>query len=139
MLPKQNWDGKLTFLLLALNLYKCLFGLQINNYCNYCNANSNKILSCFIKINIDYFSGSPKLPLIPKVSISLKIKKKTFLRYVSMKWWTIINPKCYIISSNVIIKTPWAFSIKFYSIAAIHIPLFIMIFFNISNTKQTIF
>ena len=43
MLPKQNWDGKLTFLLLALNLW-VLVPFTNNNYYHCFNANSSKIL-----------------------------------------------------------------------------------------------
>ena len=38
-----------------------------------------KFCLCFIKTNISFFSGATKLPLIPKVSPSPKIKK-SFLR-----------------------------------------------------------
>ena len=38
-----------------------------------------KFYLIFTKINIDFFSGAPKLTLIPKASTSPKIKK-TFLR-----------------------------------------------------------
>ena len=41
--------------------------------------NREKFCLCFTKINTKSFSGSPKLPLIPKVSPSLNIKK-LFLR-----------------------------------------------------------
>ena len=34
---------------------------------------------CFTNTNINFFSGAPKLPLIPKVSVLPKIKK-SFLR-----------------------------------------------------------
>ena len=38
-----------------------------------------KLCLCFTKINKIFFSGAPKLPLMPKVSLSPKIKK-SFLR-----------------------------------------------------------
>ena len=56
-----------------------------------------------------------------------------------MRWWAIINPKYYNISSKVIIETPLTFSIKDYSVATIHIPLLVIMFCCISRSKQTIF
>ena len=38
-----------------------------------------KLCLCFTKINVNFFSGAPKVPLIPIVSPSPKIKK-SFLR-----------------------------------------------------------
>ena len=43
ILPRQNWVGKLTFLLSALNL-KISFPLTTNNYYQHYNVNSSKIL-----------------------------------------------------------------------------------------------
>ena len=39
-----------------------------------------KFYLCFTKINLNFFSGTPKLPLIPKTFPSPKIKK-SFLRF----------------------------------------------------------
>ena len=36
--------------------------------------NHAKFYLCFTKINLNFFSGAPKLPLIPKYLLHLKLK-----------------------------------------------------------------
>ena len=74
MLPRQNQDGNLTFVLLALNLY---ISLPFTNkqHCHYYNANSNKIVFALVKLISIFFSGAPNLSLITKnLDLHLKLK-----------------------------------------------------------------
>ena len=57
---------------------------------------------CFSKININFFSNVPKLPLIPQVGPSPNIKK-SFLR-LSVSDDKLLSPPSIIISLAVLLK-----------------------------------
>ena len=70
MLPRQDWVGKLTFLLSALNL-KIYMQTIVQTRTTFC--------VCFVKLILNFFSDDPKPLLIPQVGPPPNIKK-LFLR-----------------------------------------------------------
>ena len=109
MLPRQNWVVKLILLSLTLNLQTSFTLKKQITIATIIMQIQPKLFLYFTKINTKLFSVGPKIPLIPKVSPSPKIKK-TFFLIISMRWCIIINTKNYIIHFKVIIKTAQTFS-----------------------------
>ena len=131
MLRRQNWVGKLTFLLSALNL-KITFPLT-NKYllsALQCKLKQNFVFA-LLKLILNFFFAEPNLSLTAKVEPSPNSKMLAIvaiLAIVSLRWWAIINTKNYNTSSRAIMKTPGICTIKCHSIAAIDVIFFVNIF-----------
>ena len=74
MLPKQNWVGKLTFLLSSLYL-KISFPFTNKELLSALRWKlKQSFVFALVKLILNFYSGETKLPLIPKVWFSPNIK-----------------------------------------------------------------
>ena len=89
ILSRQNYVGKLTFLLLPLNL-KIYFPLRNKLLLSalQCKLNQNFWFT-LLKLILIFFSGAPKLPLIPISSPNIK---NLFLRLSTLDAELLLTP-----------------------------------------------
>ena len=88
---RQNYVGKLTFLLLPLNL-KIYFPLRNKLLLSALQFKLNQnFWFTLLKLILIFFSGAPKLPLIPKVFSSPNIKN-LFLRLSTLDAELLLTP-----------------------------------------------
>ena len=129
LLPEQNWVGKLAFLLLALGFFFINKQITIIPIAMQTQA---KFCLCFTKVNTKIFLCCTNAA-INIINWFFTWRQKNILAIIRMRWWTVISTKIpHIIPGKVIAKTPQTCSIKCYSIATIHVLVFITIFYYVS-------